>query len=207
MSTPNPEVREWWQETPSTSLPPPPATQARRRGLLDHHLENVMLPPRPSEVPDHDFHDISFMEDEAFADEKKKSKFAFSMLFPGLRRSLQTFALLLFLVALGFFAGYEFSGGGSSTADSKGKDQLQNKNKANEVGSVDDSLRPLCGAEFIVENGVGFGGHNVGLGCTNAGRLTWGACIKVFEKRSRCTAATYKDGECWLHDRHQEVSG
>lgn len=216
MATPNTsDVREWWHETPpSSSLPPPSpqgiippmishipniSNQTRRRGQ-DHIIENVMLPPRPSECSD--FHDISFMDDEAFSEEDhlKKSRFSISMMFPGLRRSLKTVALLIFLVVLGFLLGYEVREKFSSSSSSSSSDG--SNYRRNEVGNT---FQPICGSEFVIKNGNGYGGHNLGLGCVNAGRLTWGACIKIFEKRSQCTAATYKDNECWLHDRHQDV--
>mmetsp|Transcript_39431 Transcript_39431/g.50863 ORF Transcript_39431/g.50863 Transcript_39431/m.50863 type:complete len:265 (-) Transcript_39431:112-906(-) len=206
------EVREWWQETPNQNL-------TRRGGVENHNVENVMLPPRPSEVAD--FHDISFMDDDAFADDQaKKAKFAFSMTFPGLRRSLQTICLLLFLVAIGFFAGYEMR---EKTIASGSNEPLINNNEQTNTGNnkiqtneeefqkikeeekdlTHINHRPLCGSEYSIKGGVGYGGHNAGLGCVNAGRLTWAGCISTFEKRTKCTAASYKDNECWLHDRHQ----
>eukprot|EP00613_Pedinella_sp_CCMP2098_P001583 CAMPEP_0171633262 /NCGR_PEP_ID=MMETSP0990-20121206/25054_1 /TAXON_ID=483369 /ORGANISM="non described non described, Strain CCMP2098" /LENGTH=87 /DNA_ID=CAMNT_0012203857 /DNA_START=16 /DNA_END=279 /DNA_ORIENTATION=- len=36
------------------------------------------------------------------------------------------------------------------------------------------------------------------------GRVTWSMCLQAMEKRSACSAATFKDHECWLHDRHME---
>jgi hypothetical protein len=163
-----------------------------------------------------------FLEDEAFADTTKKQKWVFSMTFPGLRRSLSTCLLIVTLVGLAFFAGYEVnavsghigdddkgrssSDVASSNVDVRDLRESPQQQQQQQEGAADGGGVPRCGSEFTVAGGTGFGGHNLAKGCVNAGRMTWSMCLQAVQKRSGCSAATYKEHECWLHDRHMPVS-
>lgn len=35
--------------------------------------------------------------------------------------------------------------------------------------------------------------------------MSWAACVATLAKRPLCSAATYKESECWLHDRFLKV--
>lgn len=190
-----PRDRDWWSDSsgpglPSSAPPPPPTSPTssfrahpadlhpRRRGLLDAHLENVMLPPRPSDLSDENL--SSFLEDEAFADDDHKTRrLTLSMVFPGLRltrRSLPTCLLIAGLVLLAFLAGFALnlrSGGGASDAS-----VLTGDRNAGDAGSEaaggrtneaahDD--RPQCGSQYAIQGGTAYGGHNEGFGCVNTG--------------------------------------
>jgi hypothetical protein len=220
---------EWWSEPP----PPPPQSPPpkfypvsgdalRRRGAIDEHLENVFLPPRPSELVSKDDEALSFLDDEAFLDDDHKArKWTLNMLLPGLRtRHVPTCVVLTALLFIAFVGGFELNkhfgaapgggggGGQGGAAGAAGGAASPSSGGGGQAGyayspPVDD--RPFCGTEYAIAGGTAYGGHNEALGCVSVGRMTLAMCLATVEKRAQCTAATFKNQECWLHDRRQSV--
>jgi hypothetical protein len=185
--------RDWWAEPsgqPSSALPPPPTSPSgtfrahpsdlhpRRRGLMDAHLENVMLPPRPTDLPDDNLN--SFLDDEAFADDDHKARrLTLSMIFPGVRltrRSLPTCLLVAGLVFLAFMAGLAVNkrstgafNGSTVLRSSDVRDIVSSASSghADEAPPSDD--RPQCGSQYAIQGGSAYGGHNEAFGCIGAG--------------------------------------
>lgn len=188
--------REWWaaepsgQGLPSSALPPPPTSPSgtfrahpsdlhpRRRGLMDAHLENVMLPPRPTDLPDDNLN--SFLDDEAFADDDHKARrLTLSMIFPGVRltrRSLPTCLLVAGLVFLAFMAGLavnQRSAGALHDLTVHSSNSGSNVASSASGGHVDEAPppddRPQCGSQYAIQGGSAYGGHNEAFGCVGAG--------------------------------------
>jgi len=171
---------EWWSEPPPQPAQSPPpkfypvsGDVLRRRGVMDEHLENVVLPPRPSELVSKDDEALSFLDDDAFLDDDdhKTRKWTLNMLFPGLRRNYPTCMVITALLFIAFVAGYELNkyfgggGGGRGTAGAA----PGGGSAARYAYSPPQDDRPWCGTEFAIAGGTGYGGHNEALGCINVG--------------------------------------
>lgn len=60
-------------------------------------------------------------------------------------------------------------------------------------------VKPKCGSLEATQDRGGNGGH--GGSCTSKGQISIGLCKQKLVDSSECSALTYKNGECYLHDR------
>ena len=61
---------------------------------------------------------------------------------------------------------------------------------------------PLCGSIDATADHGGFGGHRGS--CQSRGKISYGLCKQKLADSRECTALTYKQGECYHHDRRSE---
>jgi len=59
-----------------------------------------------------------------------------------------------------------------------------------------------CGSLEASQDRGGNGGH--GGACVGRGALSFGLCKQKLADSHECSALTYKNGECYLHDRRRE---
>ena len=192
----NGELREWWADPAASgpSSPPTFSTGLRARSALEQELSNVMLPPRPSDlVTKEDEALAKFMDDEAFLDsddENKPRGYTLSRFRQNVRNSLNgpAVAVLCLLVLLSFLAGYELSHLGAfdpseddDGAQKKGRGRVPGRGGGSGVagGAGEEDDRPMCGSQYAIAGGQGYGGHNDDLGCVSKGRMTWAMCLQV----------------------------